>query len=205
VADTVFDRQRVERGRLLEYLRTLTESAFEQPSLCADYRVRDVVGHLIGGAKSTPPRFLADLARARFDFHRAMRAAADRNSGGTAEDLVRRFESVQGARARPGTSLLAEIVVHAEDIRRPLGAGPAEYDPTTLRLVADHCVKAGGPIGAKKRVAGLRLQATDQDWSSGEGPVLSGPLLSLVLAMTGRPVAHSDLSGAGLDTLAGRS
>lgn len=204
MTDTVYDRQRIERGRLIDFLRTVAEPAFEQRSLCSDYRIRDVVGHLIGGAKSTPPRFLADLVRARFDFHRAMRAAADRNSDGTADDLVRRFESVQGAKARPGATLLSEIVIHAEDIRRPLGAGPADYDPTTLRLVADHCVKAGGPLGAKKRVAGLLLQATDQDWSAGEGPVLRGPLLSLVLAMAGRPVAHADLSGAGLETLAGR-
>jgi hypothetical protein len=60
-------------------------------------------------------------------------------------------------------------------------------------------------LGAKKRIAGLRLEATDADWSTGEGPLVRGPLLSLVLAMTGRSVALADLDGPGVAELGRRS
>ncbi|HEX9546882.1 MAG TPA: hypothetical protein VF942_06065 [Acidimicrobiales bacterium] len=60
-------------------------------------------------------------------------------------------------------------------------------------------------IGAKKRIAGLKLTATDVDWSTGDGPDASGPILSLVMAMTGRKAALGDLSGPGVETLRSRT
>lgn len=60
-------------------------------------------------------------------------------------------------------------------------------------------------IGAKRRIAGLRLRATDSAWANGDGPEVSGPLISLILAMAGRKGAHSDLSGDGLAILGNRS
>src|SRR4051794_7832237 len=51
---------------------------------------------------------------------------------------------------------------------------------------------------------GKSLRATDVDLVTGAGPDVSGPLLSLLLAMTGRPVAHAELSGEGLSQLASR-
>jgi len=57
---------------------------------------------------------------------------------------------------------------------------------------------------AIRRIAGLRLRATDSNWVHGDGPEVSGPLISLILAMTGRKGAHPDLSGEGLTTLANR-
>lgn len=59
-------------------------------------------------------------------------------------------------------------------------------------------------IGAKSRIAGVTLRATDADWSHGSGPEVSGPLLSLVLAMTGRKVALGDLEGPGVEVLRSR-
>jgi hypothetical protein len=44
----------------------------------------------------------------------------------------------------------------------------------------------------------------DTDWSAGSGPVVSGPAVSLVLAITGRTVALADLSGDGLAALRSR-
>ena len=59
-------------------------------------------------------------------------------------------------------------------------------------------------IGTKSRIGGLTLQATDVDWTTGHGPEVSGPILSLLMAMTGRRAALDDLSGDGLATLAER-
>ena len=55
------------------------------------------------------------------------------------------------------------------------------------------------------RIAGLTLRATDANWSHGTGPEVSGPVLSLVMAMTGRKQADDDLAGDGAATLRSRS
>ena len=59
-------------------------------------------------------------------------------------------------------------------------------------------------IGSKKRVAGLKLNATDADWTHGDGPEVSGPMISLLMAMTGRKAAIDDLKGEGVETLRSR-
>ncbi len=112
--------------------------------------------------------------------------------------------SVKLLRPPPVMAMLGEIVVHGQDIRRPLGLGhqpPGE----TLVAVADSYRKTNILIGAKRRFAGLRLRATDSAWSNGDGPEVSGPLISLILAMAGRKGAQPDLTGDGLSTLGDRS
>jgi hypothetical protein len=53
-------------------------------------------------------------------------------------------------------------------------------------------------------VAGLTLRAVDADWSAGTGPEVAGPMLSLLLAITGRPAGLADLTGDGVRTLSSR-
>ena len=57
------------------------------------------------------------------------------------------------------------------------------------------------PEDLKKRIEGLRLVATDEDWSHGEGPDVRGSLLDLLVAATGRGVACDGLTGDGVATL----
>ena len=100
--------------------------------------------------------------------------------------------------------MLGEIVVHGEDIRRPLGFSHRSPEPA-LVAVADGWKNSNLLIGAKRRISGLGLRATDAEWSHGEGPEVAGPLQSLILAMTGRQEAFGDLSGEGIETLAART
>ena len=51
----------------------------------------------------------------------------------------------------------------------------------------------------------MTLKATDQDWTHGSGPLVEGPMLSIVLAMTGRGSHVGDLTGPGIDTLRRRT
>jgi hypothetical protein len=62
-----------------------------------------------------------------------------------------------------------QLVVHSGDIRRPLGIAHA-YSPEALTGAADFYKSSNLLIGAKKRIAGLTLRATDVDWSTGTGP-----------------------------------
>ena len=63
---------------------------------------------------------------------------------------------------------------------------------------------ANFPVGAKKRISGVRLVATDADWSHGAGPELNGPMLSLLLAMTGRAAGLDGLTGEGVGVVRSR-
>jgi hypothetical protein len=56
----------------------------------------------------------------------------------------------------------------------------------------------------KQRVAGLHLKATDTEWEHGSGPTVDGPILPLLLAITGRQSGLADLSGDGVETRRGR-
>jgi hypothetical protein len=98
---------------------------------------------------------------------------------------------------------LTEVVIHGYDIAWPVHR-TIEVPATSLVIVADACRRAGPLLHAKQRCAGLSLHANDIGWSTGVGPEVTGPLASIVLAITGRPSALDDLSGHGLDTLRAR-
>ncbi|WP_233576103.1 maleylpyruvate isomerase family mycothiol-dependent enzyme [Saccharopolyspora rhizosphaerae] len=72
-----------------------------------------------------------------------------------------------------GVIPLVDALIHHQDIRRPLGH-PREVPPERLRVVLDLALKAP-PVGAGKRAAGLRVEASDLDWSHGEGPRCEAP------------------------------
>jgi hypothetical protein len=59
-------------------------------------------------------------------------------------------------------------------------------------------------IHARRRIRGLRLVATDLEWTTGSGPAVEGPGEALLMAMAGRPAALPELSGPGKPTLADR-
>ena len=86
----------------------------------------------------------------------------------------------------------------------PLGM-PHEYPEEALNRVADFFKGSNLIVGAKQRIDGLTLRATDTGWTTGSGPEVTGPHLSLILAMTGRSAALAELDGAGVDTLKSRS
>ena len=59
-------------------------------------------------------------------------------------------------------------------------------------------------FGARRRTKGLRFEATDVDWSWGDGPTVRGPGEALVMAMLGRAHPLPELDGDGLATFGPR-
>ncbi|MGX5396493.1 hypothetical protein ACWLMY_32075 [Streptomyces anulatus] len=124
-----------------------------------------------------------------------------------ADDLARLDAGQRDAPSlwAPLDSRLVEEVVHGEDIRRAVGlvrAYPQEAVVRALRLQARTPASFGG---AKELVARVRLAATDADLSIGEGPDVTGPVLSLLLVVSGRRAALGELDGPGLSVLAASS
>jgi uncharacterized protein (TIGR03083 family) len=99
---------------------------------------------------------------------------------------------------------LTDLQVHGQDMRRPLGL-PHGLRRERLRVSLDFLV-GGHAVGftPRRRLADLHFEATDLGWTWGEGPAVEGPAEALVLAMTGRKVALSELDGPGVRLLRSR-
>jgi len=201
-----WDRVAALRTELAAQAQELTAAQWDAPSLCAGWRVRDVVAHLILPVGFSPWDGLGSLVRAGFRLeHVIYRDAVQRGSAPAAELLASYRAGIPRRSVPPGrkpANVLADLVIHLQDIRRPLGL-PWSYDPELLDQVAG-TVHPDKGLGVPGRVAGLSLRATDSRWAAGQGAEVSGPLEALILAMAGRPAALPELAGQGAAVLAAR-
>ena len=196
-----------ERAAMAETWAELSVDQWTSPSWCEGWSVRDAAGHILAAAEQTPFNFYKEMAAAGFRFNVFADRAAKRLGGLSPGELVDRLRARTTTTNHPPAPvvvMLGEIVVHGEDIRRPLGLRH-QYAEESLVAVADNYTKTNLLIGSKRRIAGLRLRASDCEWAHGDGPEVSGPLASLILAMSGRKGAQDDLVGEGLATLSGRT
>lgn len=194
-----------ERQALADDLASLTDQQWATASLCGAWDVHDVVAHLTGSARTTRRRFWLSLIRSGLNFDRAnAREVAAERAPTPAETLRRYRATITSTNTPPGHFItrLIEIVVHGEDIRRPLGierpALPLDLEDAVAYFLQDRL------SGGKKRLTGLRLTATDEQFAIGSGQTVKGPALSLLLAASGRPAGLQDLQGPGLALLHSR-
>ncbi len=196
-----------ERSALAEDLASLDETQWDAQSLCSAWKVRHVVGHLIGGADLAMGSFLAGMLKSGMNFNRCMERDGLARGGVPSDQLLGQFKRTIGLHRTPAGAkpeiMLLDLVCHCADVRRPTGATRLVPE-STLLTAADTVKTVGFPLQAKKRIAGLRLSASDSDWSVGDGPSVEGPLASLVLVMAGRSAPLEDLAGDGLPRLQSR-
>jgi uncharacterized protein (TIGR03083 family) len=198
---------REERAEFAELLASLTPEQWEAPTLCAGWAVRDLAAHVVGYDLKGMTGFARSLVRAGLSPDRANRRVVDDlrdlDPPGLVA-LVRRYETPQGFTAQFGYRIaLTDGAIHQQDIRRPLGL-PRTIPPERLRAILDFAMVAP-PIRAFVRTRGLRLVATDVDWTSGRGTAeVRGPGEAVLMAAAGRADALDELDGPGVATLAGR-
>jgi uncharacterized protein (TIGR03083 family) len=193
------DLAREERTDLAAFLATLTPAQWEAPSLCEGWRVRDVVAHMISYDDLTGRGLATRFAKGRFNLNKinAVGLAAFADYG--PEQLVQLVEdhlTPRGLTAMFGGMVaLVDGLVHHQDIRRPLGL-PREIPAERMRRGLKAAMVAP-PVGAFWRGRGLRLVATDIDFTTGSGHDLRGPAEALLMAVAGRRGITSELSGPG--------
>jgi uncharacterized protein (TIGR03083 family) len=195
-----------ERAALAADLAGLTEEQWNSPSRCDAWTVQQVLAHMTAAGDTSPPKWFVKFAGTGFKFDTLINNEIKRVSDGGPAQTLARFRAVAGSNGHPPGPVdtwLGETIVHAEDIRRPLGITHS-YPLEAVTRVAEFYTGSNLLIGSKRRVAGLTLRATDIDWSSGQGPEVCGPAVAIVSAMTGRGEALAELSGAGVDTLRAR-
>jgi uncharacterized protein (TIGR03083 family) len=196
-----------ERKALASDLDGLGDAGWDTPSLCSDWTVRDVVAHMTATSKLSGPTFFLKFAGSGFSLTRVQMKGIGVERGSSQSETLARFKQQIDSRGRPPgpiDAMLGEVIVHSEDIRRPLGLTHT-YPTDALARVAQFYARSNLIIGGKRRVNGLTLRATDAEWSHGTGPVVSGPILDLAMAITGRPAVLDNLSGEGVDTLRART
>jgi uncharacterized protein (TIGR03083 family) len=201
--DDVWRSIDAERLSLADLIDDLSPAEWGTPSLCTGWLVRDVAAHLTQAHMGYRDA-LVGAVRARGSFDRMIRDAALRIGPLSPEECSRRVRAMVGSRRRaPMVSPiepLIDVLVHGQDIAVPLGR-ERPLSPAPAAAAAQRVWDMGFPFRARKRLAGLRLRATDGDLVLGEGAPVEGTTGDLLLLITGRTATVHRLSGAGVHRL----
>ncbi len=192
-----------ERTALADDLGGLGLEQWRHHTLCGEWDVEEVVAHLTAAASVGRWAWLRSIVGARFrpDVHNQRRLEEHR--GATPAETLDRFRAVRTATIAPSGHLpayLGEVVVHAQDIRRPLGLTPRP-SVDALLPVATFFTEQNFTVPSRRRAAGLRLEADDSSFSAGEGPRVTGSTEALVMALAGRTAYLTELDGPGVSIL----
>jgi uncharacterized protein (TIGR03083 family) len=195
-----------ERKALADQLEGIGDEAWGTRSSCPDWSVQDVLAHMTATSKLSTASFFPKLIGSGFSLKKLQAKDIARERGSSGPEALAGFTARVDSTGRPPgplATMLGEVIVHSEDIRRPLGLTRA-YPPEAVIQAADFYKGSNLILGTKARIAGVRLRATDAEWSHGDGPSVEGPMLSLLLSMTGRQAALDDLAGDGVAVLRSR-
>ena len=188
-----------EQGSLADLLAGLTPQEWEHPSWCAGWWVRDVAAHLtlahIGATEALPA-----FVRARGSFDRMVRDTALAAAVAPTEEPVAGIRAIIGSRRHAvgttGFEPLLDVLVHGQDIARPLGRD-RPMPPAAAATAATRAWRMGWPFWARRRLRGASLVATDSDRRACAGPSVCGTTGDLLLLVTGRRQVLPGLSGPG--------
>jgi len=206
-----------ERRELARVLSDLPSLAWDADTLCAGWRVREVVAHMTMPFRYSAARFAAELARSGGRFNLMSDRVARRDAAAvSAADLMSDRVARRDAAAVSAADLLSVLqanathpwkppgggyvgalthdVIHGLDITVPLGIG-RRVPEGRLRAVLDAIAapKARKHFGTD--LSGVQLRAEDIDWVSGSGQQLSGAAQDLALVLCGRKLPPGRLHG----------
>jgi len=197
--DTIRDIIAAQRGELAEALTGLPASGWDEPTLCAGWRVREVVAHITMPFRYSGPRFMVELAKSRGRFNEMADRLARRDAARMSPaELAEAVRSNIGHPWRPPgggfEGALAHDLIHGLDITVPLGIGrPVPAERLRRVLPASTASKSVTYFGAD--LAGIEFRARDLDWTLGSGAPLTGTAADLLLAVCGRKLPAGRLEG----------
>ena len=207
------------RSALAEALSELSASQWQGASLCAGWTPAHVLAHETMPFRMSEAEFMAGMQQCGGDFTKFSDEIAERDSSIPPAELVSVLrENVENPWAPPGGGLsgaLSHDVIHGLDMTWLLGSAyeiPAEAMTAVLGSItgplalADHAVVAADVEPSTKQTSvfgfpleGIRVIATDLDWSAGQGAELRGRGRDLLPLLAGRTIPHEFFSGPGAD------
>jgi len=183
---------------LADVLASAGEADWDKPSLCARWRVREVVAHMTMPARYDEKAFMAELQARGFDFDRLSNEVAERDARLSTDELEANLrDELLHHWAPPGGGYhgaLNHVVIHGLDVTVPLSV-PRLPPDDTMRIVLDDLTEGGGHVHFGTVIAGRRLDAIDLDWSYGTGEELRAVAADLALLLCGRSVPAERLQG----------
>lgn len=206
------------RRALADALSQLSADQWRGRSLCAGWTPVHVLAHQTMPFRISEPDFMAGLAQCGGDFTKFSDQIAERDSNIPPAELVAVLrENADNPWAPPGGGLagaLSHDVIHGLDITWPLSL-PHEIPDRAMTVVLDSITS---PLAADARairaaelqaeadgatlfgfpLAGIRVQATDLDWSAGHGEELAGRSRDLLPLLAGRLVPRELFHGPGV-------
>lgn len=189
-----------ERRELADVLTGLPEHAWDAPSLCAGWRVREVVAHMTMPFRYSAARFGLEMARSGGNFTAMSDRVAKKDAAAmpAAELTAALRDNAEHPWQPPGGAPQAPLthdVIHGLDFTVPLGLG-RKVPADRLRIVLDAVTSPQALKHFSVDLTAIRLVADDLDWSFGEGEPIEGPAEKLLLAIAGRRLPHGALRGA---------
>jgi uncharacterized protein (TIGR03083 family) len=202
----LWDLVHAERAALAEDLAGLSAEHWHHDTLCGEWDVEQVVAHLTAAASMTQRRWMRSMlgARLRPDVHNQRRL--EERLGTTPAETLGQFRAIIDNSIAPSSdtpAYLGEVVVHAQDIRYPLGLRRTP-SVEALTPVAEFYAHRNFAVASRTVADGLELRADDGPFAAGAGPLVTGPTVALVMTMAGRVPYLEDLKGPGLPTLRSR-
>ena len=151
-----------ERAALATDLAGLDAEQWRHDTLCGEWDVEQVVAHLTAAASLNQWQWLRSMLAARFrpDVHNQWRLAEHR--GSTPAETLDRFGAVITSTTAPSSHTpadLGEAVVHAQDIRRPLGLVRTP-SVGALTPVGDFFARRDFTVASRTQVADLQPRQT---------------------------------------------
>jgi uncharacterized protein (TIGR03083 family) len=208
-ADAVWGAIDDQRTRTADLLEQLPAQQWDHPSLCQGWTVRHVAAHLtlqqqrirdVAAFVAHNPRMLRRVTLNATIHDSAVLQAQLLSS----QEIISRIRAMIGSQRHNAfvtpLETLTDILVHSQDIAMPLGR-----DLTMRPTASAHAATRRwdtrdtwlAMVFRRLPLDGYRLNATDTDWTRGQGPEIAGPIGALLLLLTGRSTALEELTGDG--------
>ncbi|MEV6239200.1 maleylpyruvate isomerase family mycothiol-dependent enzyme [Lentzea sp. NPDC051838] len=191
MTDEIWAAIRAERLDQAELLNSLTDEQWNAPTLCEGWRVKEVVAHTTLPFHSSKARVLKEILKSAGRFNHASDRMAKADAARLSKDeLVGILKSNADHRWTPPgggpAGALSHEIIHGLDITTALGLG-RKVPHDRLKLVLDGMTpRSVKYFGAD--LDGKRLEATDLDWTFGEGTPIRRPAQELLLLVCGRRI-----------------
>ncbi|HSN12716.1 MAG TPA: maleylpyruvate isomerase family mycothiol-dependent enzyme [Propionibacteriaceae bacterium] len=178
-----------ELTELADLLEALPTRAWDAPSLCPGWRVREVVAHLTLPMHAGPSAIVLGLLRAGFRWDVLADRRAHLDALQSPEKLLAALRAPRmQAWTPPGggaTGALVHAVVHGLDITEALNL-TRHLPPQRMRLALDGLTAPRSLSHFGVSLDGVQLNAEDLPWSYGRGRVVAAPATVLALMLSGR-------------------
>lgn len=187
-----------ERRELAALLTTLVADQWNEPSLCAGWRVREVAAHMSMGFRLSLPAMIGELIKARGSLHRMTDQVARRDAVTRSTTELAAFlgDNADHPWTPPVGGLAAALghdVVHGLDITVALALDRRVPEDRLRILLGEISPRSLKFFGAD--LDGVRLCADDLDWSYGSGSPLYGAAQDILLVAFGRRLPAGRLRG----------